>query len=374
MSLPTTDSVTVLVGPAERPLLRWDPTEETAAAELQPAVEPLPPAEIASVEELYLVGRHLEQYRHATRSPEPYWTEALTRDPGHVASHVALGTRRYREARFAEAEQHARSAVERLTRLNPNPEVGDAHYLLGLTLTRLGRDDEAYEAFAKASWLDAFVGPGEPPAGPDRRAPRPRRAGPAAGRDRSSGLPRAAPAARPRGRAAPPTGPRRRGSAAAGRDPGPRPAGPLGPAARRHPRRPARPDRGADPARRGAGERACWEPGNGRRAGGPGPAGGCPPAAGPDRLRGARRLPRRRLAGSPRRPRRRGRRPRPGPRRRPELELRLPARRRRRPAGGATGGSGRPDRGCAARSLVLRARSAHRGTHPVAALGRARAR
>ena len=160
MSLPTTDSVTVLVGPAERPLLRWDPTEETAAAELQPAVEPLPPAEIASVEELYLVGRHLEQYRHATRSPEPYWTEALIRDPGHVASHVALGTRRYREARFAEAEQHARSAVERLTRLNPNPEVGDAHYLLGLTLTRLGRDDEAYETFAKASWLDAFVGPG----------------------------------------------------------------------------------------------------------------------------------------------------------------------------------------------------------------------
>jgi tetratricopeptide (TPR) repeat protein len=159
ISLLTTDSVRVLVGPADRPLLRWDPAEEAAATELQPAVEPLPPAEIATVEELYLIGRHLEQYRHATRSPEPYWVEALVRDPGHVASHVALGTRRYREARYAEAEGHARTAITRLTRLNPNPEVGDAHYLLGLSLTRLGRDDEAYEAFAKATWLDAFAGP-----------------------------------------------------------------------------------------------------------------------------------------------------------------------------------------------------------------------
>ena len=159
ISLLTTEPVRVLVGPTDRPLLRWDPADVAAAAELQPAVEPLPPAEIASVEELYLVGRHLEQYRHATRSPEPYWAEALSRDPGHVASHVALGTRCYREARYAEAEQHARTAVERLTRLNPNPEVGDAHYLLGLSLTRLGHDDEAYETFAKATWLDGFVAP-----------------------------------------------------------------------------------------------------------------------------------------------------------------------------------------------------------------------
>ena len=34
---------------------------------------------------------------------------------------------------------------------------GEAHYLLGLTLVRLGRDDEAYAAFAKAAWLDAWL-------------------------------------------------------------------------------------------------------------------------------------------------------------------------------------------------------------------------
>ena len=127
---------------------------------LEPAREPAPPAKVASVEELYLIGRHLEQYRHATRSPEPYWSEALARDPGHAPTHTALGARRYRQGRFAEAEHHLRSAVTRLTTLNPNPEVGEAHYLLGLTLVRLGRDEEAYAAFAKSTWLAAWVAPG----------------------------------------------------------------------------------------------------------------------------------------------------------------------------------------------------------------------
>jgi tetratricopeptide (TPR) repeat protein len=156
----TEDAVAVLVGPPERPLLRWDPTATPASTELQPAVEPAAPADVPSVEELYLVGRHLEQYRHATRSPEPYWQEALRRDRGHAPSHTALGGRRYEEGRFDEAERHARAAVERLTRLNPNPETGDAHHLLGLTLLRQGRDDEAYAAFAKATWVAAWAGPG----------------------------------------------------------------------------------------------------------------------------------------------------------------------------------------------------------------------
>ena len=44
------------------------------------ATEPPSPEEIATNEELYLTGLHLEQYRHATRSPEIYWREALRRD------------------------------------------------------------------------------------------------------------------------------------------------------------------------------------------------------------------------------------------------------------------------------------------------------
>lgn len=35
-----------------------------------------------TVEELYLTGQHIEQYRHATYRPDPYYLEALKRDPG----------------------------------------------------------------------------------------------------------------------------------------------------------------------------------------------------------------------------------------------------------------------------------------------------
>jgi tetratricopeptide (TPR) repeat protein len=147
-------------------LLNWKTPSATGAADIKPAAaieparEPAQPREIGSVEELYLTGRHLEQYRHASRSPEPYWREALTRDPGHSPTHTALAARRYREGRFDDALQHLQAALARLTTLNPNSEDGRAHYLLGLTLIRLGRDDEAYAAFAKSTWLDAWVAAG----------------------------------------------------------------------------------------------------------------------------------------------------------------------------------------------------------------------
>ncbi len=47
-----------------------------------PAVAPPAPQDVATTEELDLIGDYLDQYRHATRSPEPYWQEALRRDPG----------------------------------------------------------------------------------------------------------------------------------------------------------------------------------------------------------------------------------------------------------------------------------------------------
>lgn len=159
--VPTAGPITVSVRRGDVTLLEWrTPSSSRALADIEPAREPLPPARIGSVEELYLVGRHLEQYRHATRSPEPYWAEGLTRDPGHAGTHTALAARRYSEGLFDAAETHCRAAIERLTKLNPNPETGDAHYLLGLALVRQGRDVEAYEAFGKATWLDAWVAAG----------------------------------------------------------------------------------------------------------------------------------------------------------------------------------------------------------------------
>ena len=156
----TTSPITVTLRRDGEELLAWRTPSKPLPSDVEPAREPDAPELVSSVEQLYLIGRHLEQYRHATRSPEPYWSEAIRRDPGHAASHTALAARRYRQGLLADAEEHCRAAIARLTMLNANPESGDAHYLLGLVLARSGRDVEAYEAFGKATWVEAWTAAG----------------------------------------------------------------------------------------------------------------------------------------------------------------------------------------------------------------------
>ncbi|MGO8696743.1 MAG: DUF5107 domain-containing protein [Limisphaerales bacterium] len=123
-----------------------------------PATEPPPPQEIASADELYVTGLHLEQYRHATRSPAIYWQEALRRDALDCRCNNAMGRWHLRRGEFAQAEAHLRYAIARLTRRNANPGDGEAYYNLGLCLTYMGREDEAYAAFYKAAWNQAWAG------------------------------------------------------------------------------------------------------------------------------------------------------------------------------------------------------------------------
>lgn len=123
------------------------------------ATEPPAPAEIGGNDELYVTGLHLEQYRHATRSPVPYWQEALRRDPGDSRCNLALGRWHRRRGELALAEPLLRRAVERQVRRNPNPADGEALYQLGLCLRDLGRDAEAYDACAKAAWNAGWVAP-----------------------------------------------------------------------------------------------------------------------------------------------------------------------------------------------------------------------
>ncbi|MCV2395898.1 DUF5107 domain-containing protein [Actinotalea sp. M2MS4P-6] len=152
--------LTVEVRSGDDLLVAWQPRRPGASAPaLTPAAEPTAPELVATTEELYLVGRHLEQYRHATRSPEPYWREALRRDPEDVRCNVALAARLHRDAQYAQALGHLETALARLTRLNPNPETGEAHYRLGATLARLGRDRDARTAYGKAGWDNAWTVP-----------------------------------------------------------------------------------------------------------------------------------------------------------------------------------------------------------------------
>ena len=132
---------------------------ETEAKPIKPATEPPLPAEVASNDELFIIGQHLEQYRHATRSAADYWREALLRDPGDARCNNAMGLWRLKRGEFEEAQSLFHKAIEQVTSRNPNPYDGEPYYNLGLACRFLGQDKEAFDAFAKSAWNAAWQVP-----------------------------------------------------------------------------------------------------------------------------------------------------------------------------------------------------------------------
>lgn len=140
-------------------LIRYRPEVPARRSVPGVATEPPAPRDAKTSEELFLVGVHLEQYRHPTRRPEPYWEEALRRDPLDARSHNALGRLCLHRGQFKAAENHFRQALERLTHRNPNPPDGEPYYNHGLALKFQGRLEEAYSSFYKATWNLAWQSP-----------------------------------------------------------------------------------------------------------------------------------------------------------------------------------------------------------------------
>ena len=141
-------------------LIAFQPEKAVDRALPAPATEPPSPREIASADELYLTGLHLEQYRHATRTAEDYWREGLRRDADDSRLNNAMGLAHLRKGRFAEAEEHLKRAVGRLTFRNPNPYDGEPFYHLGLAHLYQGKSSSAYEAFHKSVWNYAWQSAG----------------------------------------------------------------------------------------------------------------------------------------------------------------------------------------------------------------------
>lgn len=137
-------------------LIRYDPTQNGEEQIPEPAKPAKRPKEIESNEQLYLTGRHLEQYHHATYRPEPYYKEALQRNPRDIRNNNALGKWYLRAGCFQESESYFRKAIETLTERNPNPYEGEPYYNLGISLKYQGRHEEAYEAFYKTTWNGAW--------------------------------------------------------------------------------------------------------------------------------------------------------------------------------------------------------------------------
>ena len=145
-----------LLEPGGRELIGYQPARPKCEALPLPVQPPAPPAEIASSEDLYLAGLRLEQFHSPAAEPEPYYQEALRRDPGDIRANTALGILYCKRGMFEQAELLLRRGVERLTRNYTRPKDGEALYYLGVALKAQGKTAEAQDWLQRAAWSLAW--------------------------------------------------------------------------------------------------------------------------------------------------------------------------------------------------------------------------
>ena len=149
-------SYEVFAADGSRLLLAWHADPDEIRPIPDPAEAALLPQDIKTVDQLYLTGLHLEQYRHATYSAQDYYEEALRRDPMDYRCNNALGLWFIRKCQFDKAEEYLRRAVKVLMKRNPNPYDGEPVYNLGVALKYQYKMDEAYDQFYKSTWNAAW--------------------------------------------------------------------------------------------------------------------------------------------------------------------------------------------------------------------------
>lgn len=110
------------------------------------------PSEIETVEELYINGLHLEQYKQHNYNCVDYYLEGLKRDNGDIRCNTSMARYCYKNGRFDECIAYADKAIERLTLRNQHPLDVEAFYLKGMALKYKGEYDKAYDTLYKAGW------------------------------------------------------------------------------------------------------------------------------------------------------------------------------------------------------------------------------
>lgn len=144
--------IKVSVYDGEKLLVAYQPEKQSIPELAKPAEAAKKPEEIKTNEELLLTAQHIEQHRHATYLPDPYYLEGLKRDAGDIRINNAYGMLLYRRGEFEKAEEHFRAAIKRLTWRSPNPYDSESYYNLGLALLAQNKMEDAYDAFYKAAW------------------------------------------------------------------------------------------------------------------------------------------------------------------------------------------------------------------------------
>jgi tetratricopeptide (TPR) repeat protein len=114
--------------------------------------KPKSPGEIESVEDLYLTGRFVEQFSRPGFNADDYYLEALKKSPDDYRVNTALGIRRVNQWRYQEAEEYLQRAADKLRIKYIQPKEGELYYYMGLAKLGLGKLDEAYQSFNRATW------------------------------------------------------------------------------------------------------------------------------------------------------------------------------------------------------------------------------
>jgi len=117
------------------------------------------PQDVASVEDLYLHGAHLVQYKHHTYEAEAYFLEALRRSPEDYRCNLEMGRLLTERGAYEAAAAHLEKAVSRIKFRNDNPGDAESLYLLARVKKLTGDMDGAYRLYADASWQYAWRSP-----------------------------------------------------------------------------------------------------------------------------------------------------------------------------------------------------------------------
>ena len=147
------DDITVsLISSEGKILVSYTPYKRGQKTPIAPRKPVKRPCEIGTVEELYINGLHLEQYKQHNYKPQDYYLEGIKRDAGDIRCNTSMARLCLKNGEFGKCVDYCDVAIKRLTLRNEHPTDTEAFYLKGLALTYLGKRQEAYDILYKAAW------------------------------------------------------------------------------------------------------------------------------------------------------------------------------------------------------------------------------
>ncbi|MBO5199846.1 MAG: DUF5107 domain-containing protein [Clostridia bacterium] len=147
------DDITVsLISEEGKVLVAYKPYIRGQKQPIEPRLPVKRPCEIETVEELYINGYHLEQYKQHNYKPEAYYLEGIKRDAGDIRCNTSMARLCLKNGESKKCVDYCDVAIKRLTSRNEHPTDTEAFYLKGLALTYLGEEKAAYDILYKAAW------------------------------------------------------------------------------------------------------------------------------------------------------------------------------------------------------------------------------